>query len=162
MAGVFGKIENIYNCINFREMGKVIKKIDHIGIAVKSIEESLPFYTEVLKLTLEGVEEVASEGVRVAFLHTGNVMLELLESTKTESAIYKFVEKRGEGIHHIALGVESIESRIQELKEKGIRMIHDEPKQGAHRAQVAFIHPKSTQSVLFELCQRDEEVIKND
>lgn len=136
-------------------MEKVIRNVDHIGIAVKSIDASLPFYTDVLGLRLEGIEEVPSEQVKVAFIDTGNVMLELLEATNFESAIYKFVEKRGEGIHHIALGVHSIESRIQELKEKGVQMIHDNPKEGAHHAKVAFMHPKSTHHVLLELCQRD-------
>ncbi|WP_066047250.1 methylmalonyl-CoA epimerase [Robertmurraya korlensis] len=136
-------------------MEKVIKNVDHIGIAVKSIDSSLPFYIEVLGLKLVGIEEVPSEQVKVAFIDTGNVMLELLEATNFESAIYKFVEKRGEGIHHIALGVNSIESRIQELKEKGVQMIHNNPKEGAHHARVAFMHPKSTHHVLLELCQRD-------
>jgi methylmalonyl-CoA/ethylmalonyl-CoA epimerase len=132
----------------------MIKKVDHIGIAVKSLEQQLPYYTEVLKLLLLGIEEVESEKLRVAFIKAGNTKIELLEPTSPESAVAKFIEKRGEGIHHIALGVDSIQDRINEMKEKGIRMIQDEPKIGAGNAKVAFMHPKSTGSVLFELCEK--------
>lgn len=132
----------------------MIKKIDHIGIAVQSIEQSLPFYTDTLKLELLGIEEVESEQVKVAFLQIGEAKLELLEPMHADSAIAKFLEKRGEGLHHVALGVDSIEDRIREMKENGIRMIQDKPKVGAGGAQVAFMHPKSTQGVLFELCEK--------
>ena len=132
----------------------MIKKVDHIGIAVKSLEQALPFYTEVLKLPFLGIEEVESEKVRVAFLKAGESKIELLEPMSKESPIAGFIEKRGEGIHHVALGVDSIQDRINELKEKGIRMIQDKPKIGAGNAQVAFIHPKSTGSVLVELCEK--------
>ena len=132
----------------------MIKKVDHIGIAVKSLSNSLPFYTEILKLPLLGIEEVTSEQVRIAFLQAGETKLELLEPTMEESPIAKFIEKRGEGIHHLALGVESIEERIKEIKEKGIRMIDDRPKLGAGGAQIAFIHPKSTGGVLVEICEK--------
>lgn len=132
----------------------MIKKVDHIGIAVKSLEQSLPFYTEVLQLSLLGVEEVESEKVKIAFLLAGETKLELLEPTSEESPIAKFIEKRGEGIHHVALGVVSIDERIQEIKEKGIRMIHDVSKPGAGGAQVAFMHPKSAGGVLYEFCEK--------
>ncbi|MBA4538212.1 methylmalonyl-CoA epimerase [Bacillus aquiflavi] len=132
----------------------MIKKIDHIGIAVKSIEQTLPYYTEVLKLQLLAIEEVESEKVKIAFLKIGESKLELLEPIASDSPIRKFIEKRGEGIHHIALGVDSIEERIAELKQKGIRMIQDEPKQGAGGALVAFMHPKSTGGVLYEICEK--------
>ncbi|MBM4762216.1 methylmalonyl-CoA epimerase [Bacillus sp. B15-48] len=132
----------------------MIKKVDHIGVAVKSIEEALPFYTDVLQLELLGIEKVESEKLKVAFLKVGESKIELLEATSPESAVAKFIEKRGEGIHHIALGVDSIQDRINEMKEKGIRMIQDEPKIGAGNAKVAFMHPKSTGSVLFELCEK--------
>lgn len=135
----------------------MIKKIDHIGIAVHSLEHSLPFYTDILKLPLLKIEEVASEKVKIAFLQIGESKLELLEPTEADSPIKKFLDQRGEGIHHIALGVESIQSRINELKEQGIRMIQDQPKQGAHGAFVAFMHPKSTGSVLYELCERGKQ-----
>jgi methylmalonyl-CoA/ethylmalonyl-CoA epimerase len=132
----------------------LIKKIDHIGIAVKSLEEALPFYTEVLKLELKGIEEVESEGVKVAFLKVGESKIELLEPLSDESAIAKHIEKRGEGIHHIALGVDSIQGRIEEIKATGIKMINEEAKSGGGGALVAFMHPKSTGKVLYELCEK--------
>lgn len=101
----------------------MIKNIDHIGIAVKSLDDSLPLYTETLKLELEGIETVESQGVKVAFIMAGNTRLELLEALSPESPIAKFIEKRGEGIHHVALGVDDIEARIEELKQSGLRMI---------------------------------------
>lgn len=132
----------------------MIKKIDHIGIAVSSIENSLPFYTNILNLQLEGIEEVESENVKVAFIKIGESKLELLEPLSPESPIAKFIEKRGEGIHHIAIGVSSIEARIKDMKENGIRMLADESKLGAGGAKIAFMHPKSTGSVLYELCEK--------
>ncbi|MEH7437324.1 methylmalonyl-CoA epimerase [Neobacillus drentensis] len=132
----------------------MIKKVDHIGIAVKSLENTLPFYTDVLELTLLGIEEVESQKVKVAFLQAGGTKLELLEPTSEESPIAKFIEKRGEGIHHVALGVESIEERIIEMKEKGIQMIDQRPRLGAGGAQIAFMHPKSSTGVLYELCEK--------
>ncbi|MBY0096456.1 methylmalonyl-CoA epimerase [Mesobacillus maritimus] len=132
----------------------MIKKIDHIGVAVKSIEQALPFYTEVLQLPLLGIEEVESEMLRVAFLKIGESKIELLEPTSEESTVARFIEKRGEGIHHLAVGVDSIQERINEMKEKGIRMIHDKPKNGAGNASVAFMHPKSAGGVLVELCEK--------
>jgi methylmalonyl-CoA/ethylmalonyl-CoA epimerase len=132
----------------------MIKKVDHIGIAVKSLHKALPFYTEVLRLELLRIEEVESEKVKVAFLKAGETKLELLEPTSDDSAIAKFIEKRGEGIHHVALGVESIQERIDEMKSKGIAMIHDKPNIGAGGALVAFMHPKSTGGVLYEFCEK--------
>ncbi|MBS4191154.1 methylmalonyl-CoA epimerase [Bacillus sp. FJAT-49705] len=132
----------------------MIKKVDHIGIAVRSLDEALPFYTEILKLPLLGIEEVESEKLKVAFLKAGETKLELLEPTSQESAVAKFIEKRGEGLHHVALGVDSIQERINEMKEKGIRMLQDSPKIGAGGAEVAFMHPKSTGSVLYEFCEK--------
>jgi methylmalonyl-CoA/ethylmalonyl-CoA epimerase len=132
----------------------MIKKVDHIGIAVKSLEKTLPFYTDVLKLPLIGIEVVESEKLKVAFLQAGEAKIELLEALSEESTIAKFIEKRGEGIHHVALGVDSIEERIKEMKEQGIRMLSDEPKIGAGGAHVAFMHPKSASGVLVELCEK--------
>ncbi|MFD2445976.1 methylmalonyl-CoA epimerase [Bacillus sp. CGMCC 1.16607] len=132
----------------------MVKKIDHIGIAVHSIEKALPFYTEILNLSLQGIEEVESEKVKVAFLKIGESKLELLEPTTSESAIAQFLAKRGEGIHHVALAVDSIQERINDIKEKGIRMINETPKQGAGGAMVAFMHPKSTGGVLIEYCEK--------
>ncbi|MGX1981757.1 methylmalonyl-CoA epimerase [Thermolongibacillus altinsuensis] len=131
-----------------------VKKIDHVGIAVKSLDEALPFYVETLGLECLGIEVVESEKVRVAFLKIGEAKIELLEPTAEDSPIAAFIEKRGEGIHHIALGVDDIQARIDELKANGIRMIHDQPKRGAGGANIAFMHPKSAHGVLYELCER--------
>ncbi|RFU65632.1 methylmalonyl-CoA epimerase [Peribacillus glennii] len=133
----------------------MIKNIDHIGIAVSSIEDALPLYTKVFQLKLEGIETVESQGVKVAFVSAGNTMLELLEALSSESPIAKFIEKKGQGIHHIALGVESIDERIAYIRSNGIKMIDETPRVGAHNANVAFLHPKATGGVLLELCERD-------
>lgn len=132
----------------------IVKKVDHIGIAVKNLDETIPYYTETLGLSVLKIEEVASESVRVAFIDAGNVKLELLEPMSTQSAIHSFIEKKGEGIHHIAFGVEGIEERMKELREKGIRVLNEQPKIGAGGAQVAFLHPKSSFGVLYELCDK--------
>ena len=132
----------------------ILKKVDHIGIAVKNLDETIPYYTETLGLNLLKIEEVASESVRVAFVDAGNVKLELLEPISEQSAIHSFIEKKGEGIHHIAFGVEGIEQRMNELRTKGIRILNEQPKIGAGGAQVAFIHPKSSHGVLYELCDK--------
>ncbi|WP_456279370.1 methylmalonyl-CoA epimerase [Bacillus sp. AK128] len=133
----------------------MIKKIDHIGIAVKSIEDSLKLYIDILQLELIGIEMVESEQVRVAFIKAGETKLELLEPMSETSPISLFLEKRGEGIHHVALGVTSIEERIEHMKQNGIKMIHNESKPGAGGAQIAFMHPKSTGNVLLELCEKN-------
>lgn len=133
-----------------------MQKIDHIGIAVHSINDALPLYTDVFGMKLEAIETVENQGVKVAFLFAGNTRLELLEALSDDSPIAGYIAKRGEGIHHIALGVEGIESRIKELKEQGITMIDDTSRIGAHEAKVAFIHPKSTARVLFELCEQQK------
>ncbi|WP_160721524.1 methylmalonyl-CoA epimerase [Bacillus sp. USDA818B3_A] len=132
----------------------MIKKVDHIGIAVKSLEHTLPFYTDVLKLSLLGIEVVDSQKVKVAFLKAGETKIELLEPTTEDSPIAGFIAKRGEGIHHVALGVSSIEERIAEMKEQGIRMIDETSRPGAGGAQIAFMHPKSAAGVLVELCEK--------
>ena len=129
------------------------KKIAHIGIAVRDLEASIPFYTDLLGMTLEKMEEVESEQVKVAFIKIGESRIELLEPLSEKSAIHSFLEKKGEGIHHIALEVDNIDERLNDLQENGIRLINEQPKQGADNAQIAFLHPKSTNGVLFELCQ---------
>jgi methylmalonyl-CoA epimerase len=132
----------------------MIKKIDHIGIAVKSIEESLGLYTDIFGLTLQGIEVVEEQKVKTAFLPIKDTEFELLESTDAEGPIAKFIEKKGQGIQHIALEVDDIEKALEEMKEKGIRLIDETPRYGAGGAKIAFLHPKSTQGVLIELCQR--------
>ncbi|MEI3604852.1 methylmalonyl-CoA epimerase [Pseudogracilibacillus sp. SE30717A] len=133
------------------------KKIAHIGIAVKNLHDSINFYTDLLGLTLERVEEVASEQVRVAFLKIGESRIELLEPLSNESPIYRFIHKKGEGIHHIALEVNNINDRLANLKSNGIQLINEQAKEGADNAQIAFLHPKSTNGVLFELCQHQNK-----
>ena len=128
--------------------------INHIGIAVKSISEALPIYKDVFGMVYEGEEIVPSQKVKVAFLLAGNTRIELLEPIDETSAIAKFIETKGEGIHHLALEVTSIKDRIAELKEKGIQLIDEEPRPGAHHTEVAFIHPKSVHRVLVELCEK--------
>ncbi|WP_420842493.1 methylmalonyl-CoA epimerase [Halalkalibacter alkaliphilus] len=132
------------------------EKIDHIGIAVRSIDQVLPFYMDHLQLQVLGVEEVASQGVKVAFIAIGQSKIELLEPLSSDSPISKFIEKRGEGIHHVALGVTDISERIEEIKKNGIKMIHDVPIDGAGGAKVAFMHPKSTHGVLYEFCEKSK------
>jgi methylmalonyl-CoA/ethylmalonyl-CoA epimerase len=129
-------------------------KIDHIGIAVKNLEESLGFYRDVLGLEVEGVEEVEEQKVKVAFLPVGDTEVELLESTSEDGPIAKFIEKNGEGIQHIAFRVDNIEEAIAHMKEKGLRMIDESPRYGAGGAKIAFVHPKSSNRVLVELSER--------
>lgn len=131
-----------------------MKNVDHIGIAVRSIEKTLPLYTQILGFSYLGIEEVESEQVRVAFIAVNNVKIELLEPIHETSAIAAFIAKCGEGVHHIAFGVTAIEERVAELKEYGIQMIQEKPKQGAGGSQVVFLHPKSTYGVLYELCDK--------
>lgn len=131
-----------------------ISKVDHIGIAVKNLDETLKFYTEILGLELQGTEVVEDQKVRVAFLPVGDTEIELLESTSEDGPIAKFIEKNGEGIQHIALKVDDVEAAIAEMKEKGMTMIDNEPRYGAGNAQIAFMHPKSTHRVLLELSER--------
>ncbi|WP_339250449.1 methylmalonyl-CoA epimerase [Sporosarcina sp. FSL W8-0480] len=133
-----------------------MKKVDHIGIAVKDITNALPHYIDTLGLTLLGIEEVENQKVKVAFIDAGNVKLELLEPIGEEGAIAKFIEKRGEGIHHIAFGVTDIRNRMIELKEKGVQLLQAEPSIGAGGAEVAFMHPKSSFGVLYELCDKGD------
>src|SRR5690625_5655535 len=119
------------------------KKIAHIGIAVYNIEASIPFYTKLLGLTLEKTEEVESEQVKVAFFKIGESRIELLEPLSEQSPIHTFLQKKGEGIHHIALEVDDINQRLAQLKSSGIRLINEQPKSGANESQIAFLHPKS-------------------
>jgi len=134
----------------------MLTKINHIGVAVSSIEEALPFYRDSLGMTFSGTEEVPSQLVKVAFLSVGESKIELLEPTSPESPVAKFLEKNGPGVHHLAYGVEDIEAAIAKLVSKGTRMIDSVPRNGAHGARIAFIHPKSSGGVLTELCEAHE------
>jgi methylmalonyl-CoA/ethylmalonyl-CoA epimerase len=127
--------------------------IEHIGIAVKSLEESIPYYEEVLGLECYAIEEVKEQKVKTAFFMVGQTKIELLESTDPEGPIGKFIEKKGEGIHHMAFAVEGLEQALEETEAKGIRLIDKTPRKGAEGLDIAFLHPKSTHGVLTELCE---------
>jgi len=131
-----------------------VLKIDHLGIAVKSIDDGKNFWTGVLGLEFEGTETVEEQKVTTAFFPVGEGEVELLESTADDGPVAKYIEKRGEGIQHVAFRVENIETALAELKEKGIRLIDETPRKGAGGAKIAFLHPKSTNGVLVELCER--------
>lgn len=132
----------------------MIKKIDHIGIAVKDLSSALKLYEDVLGLKSVATEVVEEQKVKVAFLPTGDSEVELLESTAPDGPIAKFIEKNGEDIQHIAFRVDNLEQKLAELKEKGVRLIDEKPRRGAGGAMIAFLHPKSTSGVLIELCER--------
>lgn len=132
----------------------MIKKISHIGIAVKDLDDAVRFYREALQLEVEGIEEVKDQRVKIAFIPVGESRIELLESTDPEGPIAKFIAKRGEGIHHLAFEVDGIEGALQELKGSGVRLIDEKPRVGAHKTKIAFLHPRSTRGVLLELCER--------
>lgn len=131
-----------------------IGKIDHLGIAVHSIEAAMPLYTGMLGLELHEIEEVADQKVRTAVFPVGESRIELLEPTSPDSPVAKFLEKRGEGIHHVALGVDDVAAALAKLKAEGAKLIDEAPRKGAGGALIAFVHPKSTGGVLLELCQR--------
>ena len=131
-----------------------ILKIDHLGIAVNSIDQGRNFWTQALGLDFEGTETVTEQKVTTAFLPVGESEVELLESTSPDGPIAKYLEKKGEGIQHVAFRVENLEEALAELKERGIRLIDEKPRNGAGGARIAFLHPKSTNGVLVELCER--------
>jgi methylmalonyl-CoA/ethylmalonyl-CoA epimerase len=138
---------------NEKEVFMKILKIDHLGIAVNSIEDGKNIWAEALGLTFEGSETVEEQKVITAFFPVGESEVELLESTAPDGPVAKFLEKKGEGIHHIAFRVENIEAALEELKEKGIRLIDEKPRKGAGGKKIAFLHPKATNGVLVELCE---------
>jgi methylmalonyl-CoA epimerase len=131
-----------------------LKNIDHIGIAVANMQESLLFWEASLGIESHGIEEVPEQKLRTAFLPVGGTEIELLEPTSPDSSVAKFIEKRGEGLHHIAIRVDDIEAALAELKAKGVQLIDETPRNGAGGARIAFVHPKSTHGVLLELCER--------
>lgn len=131
----------------------MLRKIEHLGIAVKSISESLHLFEALLGTSCYKVEEVDSEHVKTAFLQIGESKIELLEATDPSSPIAKYLEKKGQGIHHIAFEVEDIEAEISRLKNEGFELIHESAKNGADNKLIAFLHPRSTEGVLVELCQ---------
>lgn len=131
----------------------MVEKIDHIGIAVNSIEQQLKYYKDILKLELEKIDEVKSEGVKVCFFKVGDTHIELLEPITEDSPIKKFIDKKGEGMHHIAYKVKNIEEQILKLKAENVSILNEIPKIGAGDKKICFLHPKSSFGVLTELCQ---------
>jgi methylmalonyl-CoA/ethylmalonyl-CoA epimerase len=134
----------------------MIEKIDHIGIAVRSIEKTSELLSNMLGLKVAGEENVEEQKVKVAFLPLGDSELELLESTSPEGPIARFIEKKGEGIQHIAFRVDNIKKALEKLKKEGVRLIDEKPRYGAGGAKIAFLHPKSTNGILIELCERNK------
>ena len=130
-----------------------ISHIEHLGIAVQSIEEALPYFEEVLGLKCYNIEEVADQKVKTAFFMVGQTKIELLEPTSEESTIAKYIEKRGQGVHHVAFCVEGLQVVLDECAAAGIQLIDKAPRKGAEGLNIAFLHPKSTHGVLTELCE---------
>ena len=130
-----------------------ITHIEHLGIAVKSLEESIPYYEKVLGLKCYNIEEVPDQKVRTAFFKVGQTKIELLESTDPEGTISKFIEKKGEGVHHVAFAVKGVENALSDAAEDGVQLIDKAPRKGAEGLSIAFLHPKSTHGVLTELCE---------
>lgn len=130
-----------------------MEKLEHIGIAVKNIDQTNPLFASLLGQEHYKIEQVESEGVRTSFFNIGGVKIELLEAITPESPIAKFIEKKGEGIHHLAFSVSNISKSIQLYKEKGFEVINEAPKKGADNKMICFLHPKSTAGVLIELCE---------
>ncbi len=128
--------------------------IEHVGIAVKSLDIAIPFYEEILGLKCYAVEEVAEQKVKTAFFQVGQTKIELLESTDPEGPVGKFIEKRGEGVHHLAFAAEGLQESLDFMAEKGVTLIDKVPRNGAEGLQIAFLHPKSTFGVLTELCEK--------
>jgi methylmalonyl-CoA/ethylmalonyl-CoA epimerase len=133
-----------------------MNKIEHIGIAVKDLNLSNQIFEDILGSASYKTEKVESEGVATSFFKVGPNKIELLEATRDDSPIAKFIEKKGEGIHHIAFAVDSVESEIKRLQDKGYTLIHEVPKKGADNKRIAFLHPKSSNSVLIELCEDEQ------
>ena len=131
----------------------MIKKIEHLGIAVNSLDEAIPLYERLLQTTCYKTESVSSEGVNTAFFQIGEAKIELLEASNQNSPIAKFLSKRGEGFHHVAFEVDDIEEELSRLQKLDFILLHLSPKEGADNKRIAFLHPKSTMGMLIELCQ---------
>ncbi len=131
-----------------------LSHIEHIGIAVKSLEQAIPYYENILGLKCYAIEEVKDQRVKTAFFKIGQTKLELLESTDPEGPVGKFIEKKGEGVHHIAFATDGVQQALNEVEEKGIRLIDKVPRKGAEGLNIGFLHPKSTFGVLTEFCEK--------
>lgn len=134
-----------------------VSHIEHIGIAVKDLKTAIPYYESILGLKCYNVEEVIDQKVRTAFFMVGQTKIELLEPMNEESTVAKFIENKGEGVHHLAFCVDDVAASLEEVESKGVRLIDKAPRQGAEGLQIAFLHPKSTQGVLTELCENPAE-----
>jgi methylmalonyl-CoA/ethylmalonyl-CoA epimerase len=134
-----------------------ITNLEHIGIAVRNLEDSINFYEKILGLKCYGIEEVKDQKVKTAFFKIGETKIELLETTEPDGQIGKFIEKKGEGIHHIAFAVDDVEQSIREAESKGIRLIDSKPRPGAENLEIAFLHPKSTGGILIEFCGKKDK-----
>ncbi|UCC33518.1 MAG: methylmalonyl-CoA epimerase [Candidatus Bathyarchaeota archaeon] len=132
----------------------MIKELSHIGIAVKDLDEALEIYEGVFGLEVEKIQIVEEQKVKIAFLHAGETQIELLEPTEEEGAVARFIEKRGEGVHHLAFAVDDIEAALQKIRDQGIAVVNEKPRIGAEGFKIAFLHPKSTKNVLVELCEK--------
>lgn len=132
-------------------------RLEHIGIAVKNIEERLIIWRDVFGFRVEMIREIPEQKVKVAMLHAGTLTIELLEPLTTDSTIQKFIERRGEGLHHLSFEVDDIEQKIEEFKNQNLKMIDEIPRKGAHASKIAFIHPSSAGSVLIELSQKEDK-----
>ncbi len=145
-----------YLCENFNNRNFYMETthIEHIAIAVKSLNESIPFYENVLGLKCYSIEEVKDQKVKTAFFKVGQTKIELLEATDPEGPVGKFIEKKGEGLHHMAFAVKGIENTLAEVESKGVRLIDKKPRKGAEGLDIAFLHPKSTFGVLTEFCEK--------
>lgn len=137
-----------------------ITHIEHIGIAVKNLQESIEFYEKVLNLKCYKIEEVEDQKVKTAFFQVGQTKIELLESTSPDGPIGKFIEKKGEGIHHLAFAVEGLEKSLEFVSSKGVQLIDSKPRLGAEGLNIAFLHPKSTYGVLTEFCEKPSNTEK--
>lgn len=135
----------------------MITKLNHVGLAVNKLDEHLPFYRDILQLPLLTIEEVPDQKVKVAVLQVGEVHIELLEPTDPESPIAKFIEKKGEGLHHLAYETDNINATLADCRQKGLTLIDECPRKGAHGALIAFLHPRSSGRVLTEICQMNAE-----
>ncbi|MDR3132463.1 MAG: methylmalonyl-CoA epimerase [Prevotellaceae bacterium] len=131
-----------------------LSHIEHIGIAVKSLQDAIPFYENVLGLKCYNIEEVVEQKVKTAFFMLGQTKIELLEPTSPESPVAKFIEKRGEGVHHVAFAAQGLQASLDELAGKGVQLLDKNPRKGAEGLNIAFLHPKSTLGVLMELCEK--------
>ena len=130
-----------------------VQKLEHIGIAVSSLDEAIPYWENVLGLKCYNIEEVADQKVKTSFFKVGDIKIELLESTSEEGTIAKFIEKKGQGVHHLAFAVDNVEEALGDVESKGIKLIDKAPRLGAEGLSIAFLHPKSTFGVLTELCE---------